>query len=70
MHDQSLGFSKSLDSWEAIVVIAVIALISSVFRDGQHPMRRRADLKVFFLSEYCGTHQDNQRARGHFKLKS
>ena len=69
MDDQSLVWMTSLDSWEAMIVIAVIALISSVIRERPDSRGKSNDPKVFNLLEYGQTHRRNQRVQGRFKPK-
>lgn len=69
MDDQSLVWMTSLDSWEVMVVIAVIALISSVFSERQKSVRKHTDPKVLDLSDYLGTHRPHPQVTGHCKPK-
>lgn len=54
MDDQSFAWITSLDSWEAMVLIAIIALISSGFHNRQEPKHTRPDTKVVQLSDHLG----------------
>ncbi len=70
MDGQSLAFSKSLDSWLVMVVIAAVALVGSALRNRLKARHTRTKPNVPAWPASLETARPNQRATGQRKARA
>jgi hypothetical protein len=69
MDDQAHAFMNSLDSWVAMLAIAVIAVVATALREGKDSKSKDESSHIVNLAAYRESYRHNQRVSGHRMTK-